>query len=114
MRATINIEEFQYGLFRRVPRWRVVCKIEFTPEEIAIVRQRNLGDLHIYTQHVTPDDDFEVDLAEVVKSGIWSTFNTPVGAKNFEAELANSLLPTLKNYLSASADVGSGPTTLEF
>ena len=34
------------------------------------------------------------------------TFQTPVDAANFEAELRNDILPKLKNYIEASRDAG--------
>lgn len=116
MRATVRTEEFQYvaGIFKRVPRWKVICTIEFTPEELAIIRQRNLGSLYIYTQHINIGSDVDVRLAEVVKDGIWSICHTPVDAKNVEHEIVSEILPTLKNYLSASADVEGGTRVLEF
>lgn len=98
MRATIKTEEYQYvaGIFKREPRWKVVCKLEFSSEELAIIRNRNLSDLHIYTQNLGNSDDIQVYLKEVIKHGIWSVFLTPVDAKQFEQELTNELLPTLR------------------
>jgi hypothetical protein len=116
MRVTIRTEEFKYaaGLFKREPRWKVICNIEFSAEELAIIRQRNLGDVHVFTQQLGGEDEFPISLAMVVKEGIWSVYHTPVDAKNFEHELTTELLPALKNYLTASADVESGDRVLEF
>jgi len=116
MRVTIKTEEFQYvaGLFKREPRWKVICGIEFTDEELAIIRKRNLGDLHIYTRQIGNGAEDNVNLNQVVKQGIWSVYLTPVDAQNFEHELTTSLLPSLKNYITASAEVSSAAKVLEF
>jgi len=116
MRATIETEEFQYvaGFFKREPRWKVKCKIDFTNEELSIIRARNLGDLQVYTQSIGTGDDIAINLKQVVKHGIWSVFTTPIDARNFEYELETNTLPALKDYLDASAEVEAGPRTLEF
>ena len=116
MRVTINTEEFQFvaGFFKREPRWKVTCKIEFSPEELAIIRQRNFGDLQIYTQDTGIGEPTDIKLAAVIKHGIWNVFNTPLAAKQFENELTSELLPSLKTYLTASADVETGTKVLEF
>lgn len=116
MRATIEIEEYQYavGLFKRSPRWRVNCKIIFSEEELAIIRARSLYDLHVYTQLSPMNDETPVFLKEIIKHGIWSVFASPIEARNFEHELSTDILPSLKNYIAECAESNYEPQTLEF
>jgi hypothetical protein len=116
MRITIQTEEFAYqaGFFKKEPRWKVKCAIEFSEEEKQIIRRRGLGDVHVYTREFGPGiDSMECNLAHVVKSGIETICLTPVDAKNFEHELKTELLPGLKNYLMASAEVSTAAETFE-
>jgi hypothetical protein len=115
MRATIKIVELDHGIIRKKLRWKVECKIDFTGEELAIIRARDLGDLQVYMQSNSYGaEPFQVNLKEVVKVGIWSVFISPVDARNFEQQLTTKTLPALKNYLMASAEIETSPRILEF
>ncbi len=97
------------------PKWFVNCKIVFSDEELAIIRQRDLRDLEVYTEvhHNMPGEPINRTLGEVVKHGIACSFNTPIEAKQFEQHLKEELLPNLKNYLAVSAEPMTGSTTFE-
>jgi hypothetical protein len=115
MRITLETEEKQFGLIMKKPKWWVTCKIVFSDEELAIIRQRDLSKLEVYTQvhHNMPVDPIDRTLGEVVKHGIECSFNTPIEAKQFEQHLKEKLLPNLKNYLTVSAEPMSGSSTFE-
>ena len=117
MRATIDIEEYQYavGLFKREPRWKVNCKLNFSEEELAIIRARSLYDLHVYNQRLPmEEDEIPILLREIIKHGIWSVFSSPVEARNFKHDLSTEILPSLKTYIEECVDTGGEPETLEF
>jgi hypothetical protein len=115
MRITLETEERQFGLMFKKPKWWVNCTIFFSDEELAIIRERALGDAVVYTQvhHNMQDDPIDRTLAEVVKHGISCSYNTPIEAKQFEQHLKEQLLPTLKEYLIVSGEPTSGPQTFE-
>jgi hypothetical protein len=118
MRVTINTTEIKLvrGIFKKIPGWEVTCKIEFTSDELTTIKKRNLSDMHIYDREFGSDisDPLPRELRHVIKDGIVNVFLTPVAAQNFEHELSEKLLPTLKNYLTASAQNPTGPKVLEF
>jgi len=74
MRVAINTEEIKFamGFFRKEPRWRVECAIEFTEEELAIIRQRKLGNVHVCAQQFGDGRKEDCTLGGLVKHGkIW-------------------------------------------
>jgi hypothetical protein len=116
MRITLGTREYQYGLVFKKPKWAVECKIDFSEEELGIIRQHNLLDLRIYTQTMhndRPDEAVDRTLKEVIKHGIMCTYSTPVDAQKFENYLKEELLPMLKNYIQASGQKSAGPETFE-
>ena len=90
------------------------CKLEFSPEELAIIKHRHLFDLGVYSQTLPDGEDYRGKLEEVIRRGIRHYFNTPIDAKNFEAKLSEDILPWLKKYIADSENVRSGPKILEF
>lgn len=116
MRITLATTETKVvsGLFKKIPAWEVVCKIDFSEEEKAILRAQNPSRVYVYTRQFGPNmPPSDMTLANVLKDGIENRFTTPVEAKQFETALRDEILPSIKNYITASTTVSSEPQTFE-
>lgn len=116
MRITLATTETKVvaGMFKKIPAWEVVCQIDFSEEEKAILRAQNPSRVHVYTRHFGPNmPPSDMTLANVLKDGIQNRFTTPVEAKQFETALRDEILPSIKNYITASTTVSSKPQTFE-
>jgi hypothetical protein len=120
---------------RTINEYVVSLKIELTEEERAIITAHQLWDVQILTRPLyVPADLMHKVPAELLgrvgqpvryqikdlvgakaKDGMFhQTFLTPVDAANFEAELKNDILPSLKNYIEASrSGIGQSSQTFE-
>jgi hypothetical protein len=112
---------------RTINEYVVSLKIELSEEERAILTTHQLWDVRVLTRpFFVPADQLTKypELASQVgslmhyeikdlmgagaKDGMFhQTFQTPVDAVNFEAELRDDILPKLKNYIEASRDGGT-------
>ena len=116
MRVALHVEQFDYkaGLFKREPRWKVICAIEFSEEEKQIIKDRRIGDEIIYTQELGNGDEGDpMELKRVVRDGIWSIFRTPAEADAYAEQLQEVILPALKSYIYEETESQTQPRTFE-
>lgn len=104
--------------------YRVKVSIQFSEEELAIIKQRNLykTGVTVPRNRVLNDIDSErsrkIDLpskliGDIIKdSGFSLPFYTVPEAQEFETFIRESFLPSLKNLIMSTADYGS-PKTFE-
>ncbi len=126
MKATVNRTEHQNkvktGLFssKTVPSYSVSATIDFSEEELAIIRKQKIGDIvvHSYKQMTMKDGSplmFDYTIDFIVKNKtISDKFDTVIEASTFERKLKEDILPTLKGFIDGNADSGNKSETLEF
>ena len=103
-----------------VPTYQINANIDFSPEELAIIKKQRLGPTIVYT-NMTPgyendramDFNFTIDFI-VKNKAIHDRFDTVIEANNFENKLKEDLLPTLKGYIAGNESTGNKSETLEF
>jgi len=109
MKVQISHEERKAGIFSKKTVYSVIHKVEFSPEEQAIIKARKLGDIVAW---VAPDPrpgmEYAVKisyLASLKPTGFSIEFPTILEAKEYAEELKTKHFPNLKAYLTVSADV---------
>lgn len=101
--------------------YRVNVTIQFTEEEIAIIKQRKLADTNIkFPENRIYTEQFP-ELAEkyghhrsvgsiLQNNGFTASFHSIPEAQQFEEQVKTQILPSLKELLVSSADYGKSQT----
>jgi hypothetical protein len=124
MRVSIEHSDKAVGLLKRVNQVEVTTTVQFSEEELAVIRDRRLKD-YIVAERV-PDSrtasKFDAEYAASIADG-WHlrvrdlmkgkpdrfTFDTPVDAKLYEERLKEAL-KTLKSFIEGNASMAEATT----
>lgn len=102
--------------------YRVSVSIQFSEEELAIIKQRNLSKIgvtvppnrvvnDILSERLRDTKPSPVLISELIRDGGLSLpFYTVPEAQEFETFIRESFLPSLKNLIMSTADYGSAKT----
>jgi hypothetical protein len=115
MRITIEHKEETKGIVFKQPVYAVRYAIQFSDEELAIIKHRNLNDHAVFHYDHGLGDDMPTGVpVGLFRDGrqLVRRFDNLVDAKAFEADLKTKHLPALKAVLDASRESG-GSTTFE-
>jgi hypothetical protein len=126
MRVSIEHREATSGLFKKVTQYEVVTTIQFTEEERAVIKKRELENTIVLerepnarkTSHLRPDekialaDVFHLKISGLLKGTDVYTCDTPLEAQQYDGELKQAL-QQLKAYIGANADARVGVETFE-
>jgi hypothetical protein len=126
MRVQINHNETTSGFFRTTTKYEVVVRVEFSAEELAIIRQRNLADTIVLRRdpqafqrkRFSPDelarlqDVIDLKISNLMKGPDSYICDTPLEAKNYEANLTDAL-KQLKSYIFANAEISDKSKSFE-
>lgn len=120
MRVSIEHADKTSGFLKQVNQVEVITQVEFSQEELEVIHDRNLKDYIVVERE--PDSrtasKFDPEYAASIAQG-WHLrvkdlmksrpdrfiFDTPVHAKNYEAQLTEGLR-TLKSFIEGSTAVG--------
>lgn len=93
------------GWLGRETRYRVTAQIDFSDEEKTIVRQFTLGQHEAYTTEDAVDfPNFAFTINDLIyRRPHVRVFPTALAARLFEEELAEEILPKVKNYILGNA-----------
>jgi len=110
MRVSINHSEKQTGVFRKTTHYIVTVKVDFSEEEKAIIKQRDLKSTVIMTRstpsHINTsiDDIWDLTISKLLSGPDDYGLETLAKAKDYEEVLIDSL-KELKDYISANEEV---------
>ena len=110
MKITIASEEIMVSrsLFKKEKGYRMLLTVEFSEVEFATIRKSNLESGVVrYDTFVGPNGEFQfpIKIGDLLKGTVTRVFDTPIKAKNFDAELRQTDLPNLKAYLEQNSGV---------
>ncbi len=124
MRVSIDHREITTGLLRRTTQYEVVTKVDFSDEELAVIRHRRLEDTIVlervpdrihaskFTQQELADlaDQWHLKIKSLMKrSPDVHTLDTPIEAKQYEQDLTGALR-NLKAYIEGNATLAGAKT----
>jgi hypothetical protein len=120
----LNYTEKGKGFFAKpTPRiaYQVLLTVDFSEEELSIIRTRDFGEMSIYESppHYYDGIDTPFTLVRVTVNKLINErpylrgFDTVLEAKQWAEALQEELLPNLKRYLVVSAEVATGTTSFE-
>ena len=126
MKATVSRTEHQNkvktGMFSStmVPSYTVSAAVQFSEEELAIIRKQKIGSVVVHTceQGTFKDGSpitFDYTIDFIVKNGSFGdSFKRMIDAGTFERKLKEDILPTLKGFIAGNENTGNTSETLEF
>lgn len=121
MRVSINHDEVSHGVFKKTIYHQVEVKVDFSEEELAIIKQNNLEDTIVLERTNTAYLKYDEELADIYplkisdlmsKHSDIHALDTPLEAKQYEASLTEAL-QQLKAYIEENAEVETKSTTFE-
>lgn len=122
MHVSFDHKEISHGLFRKKIYTRVYTTVQFSDEELAIIKNRKLKDFVIWKREPSSDDNNSLPQEEIearIEAGTYTltignlmkgkrdeyTCASPAHAKNYEQELT-AKLKELKDFIIGSASLG--------
>ena len=124
MRVSIEHSERTTGFFSKKTLYDVMVKVEFSEEEQAIIKKRDLKDAIIVERKASAGREADVEkmgLHDAVHLKIWHllngkgnahSFHTPQDAKAYEAKVKEAM-PKLKSYIMDNETIENTSTSFE-
>lgn len=112
MRVSITHGEKKTGLIMKKTFYTVLVQVEFSQEELAVIKQRKLEKTIVmerpWPAHMGEmSGNYNLSIGSLVSNLTTETnFTTPVEAKQYEAELTNKLR-ALKEFLTDNTSTGT-------
>ena len=122
MRVSIEHKDKVAGLFRNIHQVDVVTSVQFTEEELAVIKSRKLKDYIVLER--MPDsrmveklgadlpnylDGFKLRIKDLMKGPDAFTCDTPIDAKAYEHSLTEAL-KELKAFIAGNAETATAKT----
>jgi hypothetical protein len=114
VKVTLGVEEKKFGLLFPKSKWWVEGQLEFSPEELTIIREKGIDDGLVYDEvHHNLGDAVPRTLRDIMKHGISCSFNSLQEARAFEERLRKVILPAVKEFIMEYGTPLKGKQTFE-
>ena len=120
MKITIEHDTVTLGLFRKKTHYRVKCTVQFSQEELHVIKSKDLGDKIVLNRppmsvlNSAPDADIDALRIRhfISGKGDTHTFATPGEARDYDEEVKEGL-PKLKAFIENNSDIKETKTSFE-